>query len=188
MLRAIYHLISNARWWNNCLTYNKNVLTSECYVMLNRTSCVIIGTQKNPTSLRIEKVTDFIGIPSCCSDNISLLLLFLLLLLLLFYFYKLFCSGTVLRKWQFILTSYPAIESNSQFYEDIIWHTQKKDVIPQESVIHIGISRCCYVWQVLMSYLVLKWSYQAYMLFLGLNYIAFFWIGPKADRISTTRT
>ena len=114
--------------------------------------------------------------------------LFLLLLLLLFYFYKLFCSGTVLRKWQFILTSYPAIESNSQFYEDIIWHTQKKDVIPQESVIHIGISRCCYVWQVLMSYLVLKWSYQAYMLFLGLNYIAFFWIGPKADRISTTRT
>ena len=44
-----------------------------------QTSCVIIGTQKNPKSFGLENVTALIGMPGGYSDN-------KLLLLLLFYF------------------------------------------------------------------------------------------------------
>ena len=77
---ATYYLISNARWWNNLWVYSKIVRTSECHT--EQTSCIIISTQKNPKSFGLEKVTEFIGIPSCCSDNKSLLLLLLFFFLL----------------------------------------------------------------------------------------------------------
>lgn len=147
-----------------------------------QTSCVIIGTQKNPKSFGLENVTALIGMPGCCSDNK------LLLLLLLFYFLQTVLFWYCSEK----MAIYPNYVPSNWEQQWVLWgHTC---TLTHTKIHHPSRKRHRY------------WHIQMLLRFAGANVIPRFieelsslhtfsgfqiyyfllpWIGPKPDRFST---